>query len=187
MSVVRSAASVVVLASFTLGCSDVAGDAARLAGPIAVPVFSEHAGGDHFHANPLKGDHEVPANASKGNGVAQFQLSEDGTTMSYKLVVANTENVTQAHIHLAPRGANGPVVVFLYGFNAAGTSENGVLAEGEFTAANLIPRPTTPIGPFGGTMAELVAALRDGNAYVNVHTIQIPGGEIRNQVEASGR
>ncbi|HEX6059294.1 MAG TPA: CHRD domain-containing protein [Gemmatimonadaceae bacterium] len=186
MSVVRSAASIVMLASFTIGCSETAGDAARLAGPIDLPVFAQHAGGDHFHANPLKGDHEVPPNESKGNGVAQFQLSEDGTTMSYKLVVANTENVTQAHIHLAPRGVNGPVVVFLYGFNASGTSENGVLAEGEFTAANLIPRPTTPIGPFGGTMEELVAALRSGNAYVNVHTIQIPGGEIRNQIDESG-
>jgi hypothetical protein len=183
MSLSRSTASALALAVLALGCADQTMDASRFAGPMDVPVFSHDVGGHHFTAAPLKGDHEVPPNDSKGSGVAQFELSDDGTSMRYKLVVANTENVTQAHIHIGPRGANGPVVVFLYGFNAAGTSENGVLSEGEFTAANLIARPA--IG-FGATMPELVAALRSGNAYVNVHTIQIPGGEIRNQVRAAG-
>jgi hypothetical protein len=183
MSVIRSTASALAVATLALGCADRSPDASYFAGPMDVPLFSHDAGGHHFRAAPLKGEHEVPPNDSKGNGVAQFELSDDGTTMRYKLVVANTNNVTQAHIHIGPRGANGPVVVFLYGFNAAGTSENGVLSQGEFTAANLIARPA--IG-FGATMPELVSALRSGNAYVNVHTIQLPGGEIRNQVEAAG-
>ena len=183
MSVSRSTASALALAALALGCTERSSDASRFAGPIEVPLYSHDAGGHHFTAAPLKGIHEVPPNDSKGSGVAQFELSDDGTTMHYKLVVANTDNVTQAHIHIGPRGANGPVVVFLYGFNPAGTSENGVLSEGEFTGANLIARPA--IG-FGATMPELVSALRSGNAYVNVHTIQLPGGEIRNQVEAAG-
>ena len=186
MSVTRSTASALALAALALGCAEASPDASRFAGPIEVPLFSHDAGGHHFTAAPLKGIHEVPPNESDGNGVAQFQLSEDGTTMEYKLVVANTENITQAHIHIGPRGVNGPVVVFLYGFNPAGTSENGVLAEGSFTSANLIARPTTPIGPFNATMDALVAAMRSGNAYVNVHTFAFPGGEIRNQVSAAG-
>ena len=185
MSVTRSTASALAFAALALGC-DRPSDASRLAGPVAVPLFSHDAGGHHFTAAPLKGDHEVPPNDSKGNGVAQFQLSDDGTTMSYKLIVANTDNITQAHIHIGPRGVNGPVVVFLYGFNPAGTSENGVLSQGSFTAADLIPRASTPTGPFNATMEELVAALRSGNAYVNVHTFAFPGGEIRNQVSAAG-
>jgi hypothetical protein len=184
MSLSRPTASVLTVAVLALGCADQSMDASRLSGPMDVPLFSHDAGGHHFTAAALKGDHEVPPNDSKGSGVAQFQLSDDGTSMHYKLVVANTENITQSHIHIGPRGANGPVVVFLYGFNAAGTSENGVLSEGDFTAANLIARPA--IG-FGATMPELVAALRSGNAYVNVHTIQLPGGEIRDQVDAAGR
>ena len=179
----RSTAPALALAVLAIGCTESASDAARLAGPVELPIYAVQSAGEHFRANPLKGEHEVPPNDSKGNGVAQFQLSEDGQSLSYKLIVANTDNVTQAHIHLAPRGANGPVVVFLYGFNAAGTSENGVLAEGTITAANLIARPA--IG-FGATMAELVAAMSSGNAYVNVHTLQLPGGEIRNQIEHSG-
>ena len=184
MSSSRSTTSALALAVLALGCADQTTDASRFSGPIDAPLFSHDAGGHHFTAAPLKGDHEVPPNDSDGNGVAQFELSDDGTSMRYKLVVANTENVTQAHIHLGPRGANGPVVVFLYGFNPAGTSENGVLSEGEFTAANLIARPA--IG-FGATMPELVAALRSGNAYVNVHTLRWPGGEVRNQIEEAGK
>ena len=171
------------LALGVLGCADTPGDASRFAGPMELPVFAQNAAGDHFMAAPLKGDTEVPANDSKGSGVAQFQLSEDGTSLHYKLVVTHTENVTQSHIHIAPEGVNGPVVVFLYGFNAAGTSDDGLLAEGTITQANLIARPA--IG-FTATMPELVAAMRSGNAYVNVHTIQLPPGEIRDQIREAG-
>ena len=45
---------------------------------------------------PVSGDEEVPANDSKARGVAHFQLDEDGTELSYRLVVANIEDVTMA-------------------------------------------------------------------------------------------
>jgi hypothetical protein len=186
MSHSRSTASVLALAVFALGCADQTMDASRFAGPIDVPLFSHDAGGHHFTAAPLKGEHERPIpNDSKGNGVAQFQLSEDGSALQYKLVVANTENVTQAHIHIGSREAAGPVVVFLYGFNAAGTSENGVLAEGTITTAELND-PRIPVAR-RVTMEQLVTAMRTDNAYVNVHTFQFPGGEIRNQIEEAGQ
>ena len=154
-----------------------------------VPVLSSSASGeqarspnapalDHFHAT-ASGREEVPPNDSRGRGTATFKLSDDGTAISYRLIVANIENVTQAHIHIAPPGVNGPVVVFLFGFVAGGVTENGLLAEGTITQADLIARPA--IG-FGGTMAELLAAMRSGNAYVNVHTVAIPAGEVRGQV-----
>ena len=127
----------------------------------------------------LSGNDEVPPNASPGRGEARFKLSDDGTSMHYKLNVANIDQVTQSHIHIAAPGVNGPIVVFLFGFVSAGVSVNGTLAEGTITAANLIARPA--IG-FGATMPELVAAMRAGNAYVNVHTIPLPGGEIRGQI-----
>lgn len=186
MSLTRSTAPVLALAALALACADTPSDASRLAGPISVPLYSansDNAAGSHMIAAPLKGENERPTpNDSKGNGVAQFQLSPDEMELHYKLVVSNIENVTQSHIHIGGAEAAGPVVVFLYGFNPAGTSENGVLAEGTITQADLIPRPA--IG-FTGTMPELVAAMRSGNAYVNVHTIQIPAGEIRDQVRTA--
>jgi len=147
-----------------------------------IPVFASAGESGHF-VSPLSGGAEVPAVDTRARGNAVFTLSDDGSTLHYKLIVANIDGVTQSHIHLAPAGANGPVVVFLYGFNPAGVSVNGILAEGDLTAANLIARPQ--IG-FGATMAELVAALRSGGAYVNVHTIARPPGEIRGQVQETG-
>ena len=148
----------------------------------SIPVYANVSESHHF-VSPLSGGEEVPAVDTRARGNAVLTLSEDGTTLHYKLIVANIENVTQSHIHLAPAGVNGPVVVFLFGFVAGGVTTNGILAEGDITAANLIARPA--IG-FGATMPELVAALRNGGAYVNVHTVAVPAGEIRGQVGERG-
>ena len=148
-------------------------DASRL----TAPLFEVQ--GDHFRTHAT-GSEEVPANSSPAQGQAMFQLSGDGTTLSYKLIVANIENVTQSHIHLAPAGSNGGIVVWLY--PSAPPSQlipgrsQGVLAEGEITSANLV-------GALAGmSMEDLLGHLRSGNAYVNVHTTQFPPGEIRGQV-----
>jgi len=117
---------------------------------------------------------------SKGRGVAMFQLSHDGTMLRYRLNVANIENVLMAHIHIAPVGANGPVAVWLY---PSGPPPQlipdrfqGVLATGVITDANLV-------GPLASmTLADLMAMLDGNMAYVNVHTQQHPGGEIRGQI-----
>ncbi len=144
-----------------------------------------------FVAAPLSGQNEVPANASKARGTAIFDLSADGSKIEYRLIVANIDNVTMSHIHLAPKGQNGSIVAFLFGPVAAGGGRsNGILATGTLTAASLI-------GPLAGQpLSALIDAMRTGNAYVNVHTNDgvdppntgpgdIPGGEIRAQIRAS--
>jgi hypothetical protein len=40
-------------------------------------------------------------------------FSEDGDGLYYKLIVANIENVTMAHIHVAPQGQLNGVVCFI--------------------------------------------------------------------------
>jgi hypothetical protein len=132
----------------------------------------------------LRGSNEVPAVNSKGQGQAIFTLSEDGTQLHYKLIVANTKNVTQAHIHCGEAGSNGPVVVFLFGFVAGGVNQNGVLAEGTITSANIIPRGSSAACMGGlATFENLVERMRSGSVYVNAHTVAFPGGEIRGQVK----
>jgi hypothetical protein len=135
----------------------------------------------HNHRTHLSGDEEVPARDTNAQGQAIFQINGDGTAISYKLIVANIENVTQAHIHLGAVGANGGVVAWLY--PAAPPSQlipgrtEGVLGEGELTASSLVGSLT------GAPLSALIDAIRDGRTYVNVHTTQFPGGEIRGQID----
>ena len=147
----------------------------------------------------LSGDEEVMpigiVNNSLAQGQANFKLSADGTQLHYKLIAANIENAFQAHIHMGPAGANGPIVVWLFPSTTPGAPGplgagrmDGVLAEGAITAANLV-------GPLKDhPFSELIDAIRAGNAYVNVHTNDgvaptntgpgdFPGGEIRGQLD----
>jgi hypothetical protein len=129
----------------------------------------------------LSGENEVPAVDTVAQGEAIFKLSDDGTHLHYKLIVANLENTLQSHIHVGAAGANGGVVAFLY--PSAPPAQliegrfSGVLAEGVITAADLR-------GSLAGmSLDALVAQMAAGNTYVNVHTVAYPGGEIRGQVK----
>jgi hypothetical protein len=129
---------------------------------------------------PLSGAAEVPANDSRARGQAVFRLNEDRTELSYRLIVANIENVRMAHIHLAPAGSNGPVVAWLYPDGPPaqlipGRSQ-GVLAEGVLTGDRLLGLLA------GASISDLVDQIEAGNAYVNVHTDQFPPGEVRGQI-----
>jgi hypothetical protein len=129
---------------------------------------------------PLSGREEVPPVETRATGVAQFKVSRDGTEIEYRLNVANIENVTMAHIHLAAAGANGPVVVWLYPDEPPPQPIpgrfSGVLARGTITAADLV-------GPLAGEPLDaLVEVMRAGETYVNVHTEQFPAGEVRGQI-----
>ncbi|HEX8326380.1 MAG TPA: CHRD domain-containing protein [Hymenobacter sp.] len=123
----------------------------------------------------LTGDQEVPAVATNATGQAIYQLSKDGLSMSYKLIVANIQtSVIFGHLHVGARGANGGVVVDLVG--ATGPSPQGVIAEGTITRAQLK-------GALAGQpLSALVAAMEAGNVYTNVHSTANRGGEIRGQV-----
>ena len=121
---------------------------------------------------------------TNARGVAIFHLSKDGTELSYKLIVANIEDVTQAHIHCGSEDVAGPVVAFLFHLVPTGVTVNGVLAEGTITADDVIARAPSPECPTGvADFEELLALIRSGDAYVNVHTLANPGGEIRGQFD----
>lgn len=149
----------------------------------------------------LSGDEEVPPVGvvidTRAKGKADFKLSKDGTELRYKLNVSKIDNVFMAHIHMAPMGVNGPIVVWLFpsttptpGPQGAGRFD-GKIAEGTITAADLV-------GPLAGQpLSALLDAIEAGNAYVNVHTNDgvaptntgpgdFPGGEIRGQLSPHG-
>ncbi|HEX6307457.1 MAG TPA: CHRD domain-containing protein [Longimicrobiales bacterium] len=144
---------------------------------LTAPVFAVRT--EHFMTHAT-GSEEVPPNDSQAQGEAQFRMSADGSTLHYRLIVANVENVTQSHIHLAPAGSNGGIVVWLY--PSAPPAQlipgrfQGLLAEGDITADDLVNALA------GAELEDLLDEIRAGNAYVNVHTSQFPPGEIRGQL-----
>ena len=136
-------------------------------------VVSARGHNRNFRAH-LSGDNEVPPVETNAQGQAKFQLDRAGDELRYKLVVANIDDVVAAHVHCAPEGENGPVGVTL--FSGGPTSESGPLAEGTIT------EPDDGNGCGWETLADAVEAMRSGAAYVNVHTLEHPPGEIRGQI-----
>ncbi|MBD2870806.1 CHRD domain-containing protein [Paenibacillus arenilitoris] len=124
----------------------------------------------------LRGKNEVPPVRTNATGSTLFQLNRAGDALFFKLTVRDIRRVTAAHIHLGPKGVNGPVVAFLFGDSPFGITVRKGVVTGRLTAANLM-------GPLSGrTIADLVREIKNNNAYVNVHTEQNPNGEIRGQI-----
>ena len=137
-----------------------------------VPAASAGGNGRSFIAS-LKGGNEVGPVDTNAQGVAHFKVK--GGELSFKLIVANIDDVTAAHIHCAAAGVNGVVGVTL--FSGPATSDNGILAQGTITGPNTI-------NTCGWTsLVDVIAALESGDTYVNVHTLINGGGEIRGQLK----
>jgi hypothetical protein len=173
------------------------------------PLFAVGGNADFNLGTHLTGDEEVftpatpggptPAD-SRSQGQAIFRVSADGSTIEFRLIASNIDNVIMSHIHCGRPGANGPIRMWLYpvigptgaqGPNGSGP-QNGVLATGTFSPAGVV----CPASAVGVDMP-LLDAIRAGLTYVNVHTNDgvapantgpgdFPGGEIRGQLDHPG-
>jgi hypothetical protein len=119
---------------------------------------------------------------STATGDATFSVSTNGQSLMYTLNAYNITNVTAAHLHCAIPGKNGPVIVPLYSSGSSTPmNSNGQLASGSITAADILPA-AMQCSPNIQTLQHLMQAMREGQIYVNVHTVQNPSGEIRGQI-----
>lgn len=148
------------------------------------------AGPTNFVAH-LTGDQEVanPPVVTRAQGQAVFNLRGEND-LHFRLMIANIQNVTQAHIHCGAAGINGPVVVWLYPEGPPpmlipGRS-SGVLSSGVVTNANVIPRNNAACLGEVNTLADVLTLMETGHAYVNVHTTAYPAGEVRGQINLAG-
>ncbi len=130
---------------------------------------------DDFEAT-LTGAAERPTPVTtSATGTASVTLDDQAQTITFTVNVTNLTSPTLAHIHTGgPQEAGPPVVNLLLTAPPAGTF-NGQLASGT--------RGTTDITG-GETYTSLAAKIRAGNAYINVHTVAFPNGEIRGQLVA---
>jgi hypothetical protein len=131
----------------------------------------------------LKGGNEVPPVDTDGFGFAALGVNQAETALGFVLTAFRLEGVTMAHIHCGAAGVNGPVVAFLFGpVDPPGVTKSVLLSKGVITDANVIPRDGTVCPRPVANLADLLTLIREGNAYVNVHTTANAGGEIRGQI-----
>jgi len=150
-------------------------------------------GRDNKLRTNLKGFNEVPIVSTQATGKFRAEIVDGpmGTEINYELSFMNLGGVVaQSHIHLAQKDVNGGIVLWL----CQGTSrapaqvaattpecpQSGTVT-GTLRAGSVTPVATQQIGL--NELDEVIAAIRAGNAYVNVHTAPSPGGEIRGQLK----
>jgi hypothetical protein len=110
----------------------------------------------------LAGSNEVPPNGSPATGTS-VGTYDDVSNMFMMDTNASgfVANVTAAHIHLAPPGVSGPIIFPLSG----GTGGTTYTSHDMFVFTEL-------------QEADFLA----GNYYVNIHSVEFPGGEVRGQL-----
>ncbi|HEX6569000.1 MAG TPA: CHRD domain-containing protein [Acidimicrobiales bacterium] len=142
-------------------------------------------GGD---SETLTGYEEVPALSTPGVGEFTASVSRAGDSIRYRLTFSDLESAaTQAHIHFENETNIGPIVVFLctnLGNGPAGTQAcpaGGGTIRGTIRAAD-VGAGAAAQGIAAGEFDEFVRAIRAGATYVNVHSVNRAGGEIRAQL-----
>jgi CHRD domain-containing protein len=131
---------------------------------VRTPAFAQASPSCHL-VTKADGSQETPPNASPGTGTGDF-VRTSPTQLTYTYTWQNLIGMgTAAHIHKAPPGTPGPIVV-----------------------------PLSPPSGHSGSVSDVAtadAALLDdicanpGAYYLNVHSDVFPGGEIRGQLQSA--
>ena len=146
-----------------------------LAGVAGVSCNDALEGREAFQAD-LSGAQEVPARPTAANGVAQIYV--EGDRISYSIQIDDISSITAAHIHSGVPGVNGPIRLFLYP-----PRQGETVPQVTTTDTRILVEATVPSSNVAGvTFQELLNQMRNGGAYVNVHSTTFPGGEMRGVV-----
>jgi CHRD domain len=129
------------------------------------------------------------------SGEFKATISEDGTSIKYEETWQDlSSTVTQSHIHFGRPALTGQIVLYLCSNLtpptgvpmpqacplASPATITGTLTEADVIASPVVGGQGIDAGAAG--FAEMVKAIRTGSAYVNVHTINHPSGEIRGRL-----
>jgi glucose/arabinose dehydrogenase len=162
----------------------------------STPADNPFTGIGHVFVARLEGGQENPPNASTARGYAAFFLNQEETELRFFVAVAGLDftgtqtadegdDLLAAHIHApAPRGMNAGVRFGFFGMPFNDTNPNDVVvtpfASGVggtvFSKWDLTEGNNT-------TLAAQLPNILAGQSYINFHTEEFPGGEIRGQIE----
>lgn len=140
-------------------------------------VLATHASAQTL-TTTMTGGEEVPVVNTGMVGTAEVSVDAANREVAVTLNVFNVPTATSAgHIHVGPAGIAGPVVL---NFPAGVVGRTGDFAMTfRLGERDFVPRPAQGIN----TIDDIIQAIVLGNAYVNIHTTQNPGGEIRGQLK----
>jgi hypothetical protein len=155
-------------------------------GLLGIASYAVAGGGKgHLKVGTLIGYEENPDISSVATGTFEARIIGE-KKIAYKLTYSGLEgSVQQAHIHFGKRAVNGGVSAFLCSNlpspppGTPACPASGTVS-GEIDATDVIGPADQGIEP--GAFAELIAAMRAGNTYANVHSSKWPAGEIRTQI-----
>lgn len=144
-----------------------------------------------FRATP-SGDQEVPDPVTTdANGVASILVDTASEQISIDLDVTGlttddlfdtlvAEPIGPIHLHNAPAGQNGPVVIpFAFGASYQDTADGFSLTVNNFNFDDAVALSGSML-----SFDDFVSGLLAGDYYVNIHTDGFPAGELRGQVAA---
>ena len=144
----------------------------------------------NFQAN-LSGDQEVPSVVTSVTGFASLSLNTVAETLSVVLSVNGLNigglfdtlvaaPVGPIHLHNAPAGVNGPIVVpFPFGATYIDTDTGFDLIANDISYASAAALAGSSL-----SFSDFVGELQSGGIYFNVHSDFNTSGEIRGQVSA---
>jgi hypothetical protein len=138
----------------------------------------------------LSGWEEVPSVSTVATGEFRGTISADAQFIDYEFTYSGLQGtVTQAHIHVARRMANGSIVIWLCQTTTNPGPEGTAMCTpgsgsftGTITSANVLAGSNASQQLTANDLAEVIAAIRAGATYANVHTTLSTGGEIRGQI-----
>jgi hypothetical protein len=138
-----------------------------------------------FTATQL-GSNEVPPSGSPATGFAMLVLDTTAMTLKVSETFSGlTSPATVAFIHCcAPTGINTGVALLLLGFPNANSGTYSSTIDLSLSSSYSLAFITANGGIASSADAALSAGLFDGLAYINIHTANFPGGEIRGQFAA---
>jgi len=152
--------------------------AALLAGTACAGILT-------YDAN-LTGTAEVPPNASPGTGFATVIFDTTANTMEVDVTFSDLLGTTTAsHIHCCtatPDSGNAGVATTTPTFTLFPLGVTSGTYDHIFDltlASSYNPAFVTAQGSVANAEAALLAGVADGEAYLNIHTTVVPGGEIR--------
>ncbi len=135
--------------------------ALAIAGPASAAKLGGADQGGRQLTTTLTGEQEVPVPGDPdGIGFATVTVNPGQGVLCYELSVSGIAPATAAHIHEAPVGMVGPVVVGLQ--PPTDGSSSGCVEVGRTLAKDILKNPA--------------------DFYVNVHNAEFPGGALRGQL-----